>query len=217
MNDIHTERRRFWSRVKADNSGHWLWVGGLRDNGYGMFAVRKPDGRWTQTTAQRFAYQDLKGSIPDGYEVDHLCRVRHCVRPEHLEAITVEENRKRRDRKVIFNVPLDFKPLPIIPSKPTPPPKIDRSKYCLNGHEYAIAGKIPNGKGRTGKAIFTCAECRRIQSVKKRNGNAAKNRKSCPKGHPYSGENLITRTKVKNGNPYTARECRACTRKGFTL
>ena len=48
--------------------------------------------------AHRMAYTEAKGPIPDGLEIDHLCRVKTCVNPEHLEAVTRRENMLRQDR-----------------------------------------------------------------------------------------------------------------------
>jgi hypothetical protein len=211
--DGFTEQRRFWCRVRQGENGSWVWIGGTRDNGYGTFAVKTKQGRWTQTTSHRFAYQDQVGIIPEGFEVDHLCLVRNCVRDDHLEAVTVQENRLRRDRKARFNVPTNLKPLPIIPVKPIQPPKPDRTKFCKNGHEYAIVGRRVNGFRRdTGKRMYTCNECRKIDMAKKSKHNAAGDRTHCPQGHPYSGENLINKIKMKNGRPYNSRQCRICVR-----
>jgi hypothetical protein len=64
----------------------WEWGGGLMGGDYGTFDNR---------AAHRFAYEFLVGPIPDGLHLDHLCRVRHCVNPDHLEPVTVEENNRR--------------------------------------------------------------------------------------------------------------------------
>jgi len=68
----------------------WLWTGALIHNGYGVMTL---DGR--RQLVHRLAYQFFVGPIPDGLQIDHLCRVRHCLRPEHLEPVTAQENSLR--------------------------------------------------------------------------------------------------------------------------
>ena len=75
----------------------WEWTGcRSKTTGYGQF---KPDGRRGAklSSPHRFSYEYHIGPIPDGQEVDHLCKVRHCCNPQHLEAVTVQVNRKRRN------------------------------------------------------------------------------------------------------------------------
>lgn len=90
---VPTREQRFWEKVDKTETC-WLWTGTkttlVADRGYGLFRV---DGR--QTTAHRFAYELAKGPIPDGLELDHLCRVRQCVRPSHLEPVTHYVNMMR--------------------------------------------------------------------------------------------------------------------------
>lgn len=73
---------RFWRKVEFTDSC-WLWTACVQPNGYGQFA----DAR-----AHRWAYEFCVGPIPDGLQLDHLCRVRHCVNHDHLEAVTQREN-----------------------------------------------------------------------------------------------------------------------------
>jgi len=81
--------------VPEPNSGCWLWTKCTLPCGYGWMSV--PDG-WTgvlgrrQEAAHRVSYRLYKGDIPEGLEIDHLCRVRSCVNPDHLEAVTRREN-----------------------------------------------------------------------------------------------------------------------------
>ena len=71
-------------------SGCWLWLGTTKPYGYGNFAYMGESWR-----AHRFSYEHFKGPITKGLEVDHLCRVRSCVNPDHLEAVTHLENVRR--------------------------------------------------------------------------------------------------------------------------
>lgn len=154
-------------------------------------------GRWTQTTSHRWAYEDQVGPIPDGWEVDHLCRNRACLRPDHLEAVPLAENRRRRDIRYSPPVDRSAKALPVIPDRPAPTQRRDPAVECLNGHRYADTGWVKNGRHRT------CAECRRLAYMAKRKGGANVDKTHCPQGHPYSVENTYIR---KRGG----RECRTC-------
>lgn len=91
----HRPRRdpleRFLEKVSVDASGCWPWVGALKSNGYGSF--RGVDH--TVVHAHRFSYELFVGPIPEGLALDHLCRVRHCVNPDHLEPVTARENGRR--------------------------------------------------------------------------------------------------------------------------
>jgi hypothetical protein len=80
---------RFWAKVNKDGPGGcWLWTAGKNGNGYGAFNIRKGLNRG----AHRVSYEALVGPIPDGLDLDHLCRVRACVNPAHLEAVTRQVN-----------------------------------------------------------------------------------------------------------------------------
>ena len=100
----------FWAKVFVEfTSGCWLWVGAVTGTGYGNFAIRRKT-----VNAHRVAYTALVGPIPGNMELDHLCRVRACCNPTHLECVTHAEN-VRRGNAAAFH----------------------RDKtHCPKGHEY---------------------------------------------------------------------------------
>lgn len=74
-------------------SGCWNWIRVVASNGYGhAYANRRPTG------AHRLYYEKYKGPIPRNLQIDHLCRNRRCVNPNHLEAVTARENTRRSPR-----------------------------------------------------------------------------------------------------------------------
>ena len=96
----------FWARV--DKSANcWLWTGSINNAGYGRIA-RSGDG--VGGLAHRISYELEAGPIPAGLEIDHLCRVRACVNPAHLEPVTRAENVRRAAAAIT---------------------------HCRQGHEYA--------------------------------------------------------------------------------
>lgn len=106
---------RFWEKVEKGD-GCWLWTGARsRRNGYGFFRVstHAPDG---SRFAHRVAYELTVGPIPDGLQIDHLCRNTGCVRPDHLEAVEPRTNTLRG----------------------TAPAAINAAKQtCLRGHPFS--------------------------------------------------------------------------------
>lgn len=83
---------RFMRFVQQTDSC-WLWTGSLSHKGYGQFTWQGHTPRTVR--AHRLSHRMFIGPIPEGFEIDHLCRVRNCVNPIHLEAVTHDENVKR--------------------------------------------------------------------------------------------------------------------------
>lgn len=98
------------------NSGCWLWVGSVGHDGYGRMRV---NGVTRQ--AHIVSYVEFKGKIPTGLELDHKCRVRCCVNPAHLEAVSHSVNVRRGDSPRV--------------SRET---KTNKTGKCRRGHVYDL-------------------------------------------------------------------------------
>lgn len=69
-------------RLSEESGDCWLWTRRLDKDGYGRITVNKRPAR-----AHRVSYETFVGPIPEGLELDHLCKVRRCVNPKHLEPV----------------------------------------------------------------------------------------------------------------------------------
>ena len=90
----YTKQQRieaFWVKVEKTSSC-WNWLGYIKKDGYPAFRYNEKMGN-----AYRFSYELFKGDIPEGLQIDHLCRNRSCVNPAHLEAVTRKINLLRGD------------------------------------------------------------------------------------------------------------------------
>lgn len=91
---------RFFTKFKVDPvTGCWVWTGSTgfhpryRQHRYGQIILWDAKTRTrTLTTAHKFAYLHTKGPVPAGYDVDHICENKLCVKPAHLQAIPHSEN-----------------------------------------------------------------------------------------------------------------------------
>ena len=131
---------RFWSKV--DRSGEcWVWIGAKDDRGYGFFRVAPKTVR-----AYRFAYEMLVGPIPQGLELDHLCRNHSCVNPAHLDPVTHRENNRRGVAGAVATVRQQAK------------------THCPQGHPYDEANTMIR-RTKLGNPERHCRECNRVQSL----------------------------------------------------
>lgn len=142
-----TPEQRFWDKVWLGD-GCWLWTGKLRTGaspghgkevGYGQFY----NGHRT-VGPHRFAYELMVGPIPEGLVIDHLCRERACVNPDHLEAVTTQENILRGLAPTAENA---------------------SKTHCVRGHELSGDNLYVPPKG--GRYCRTCREA--VQKGRKRN------------------------------------------------
>lgn len=124
-----TVEQRFLQYVDRTDSC-WLWTGGINQHGYSKFW----DGQ-KLTSGHRTSFALFVGPLVDGMEIDHLCRVRHCVNPAHLEQVTPRTN-------VVRSVS---------------PAAINAAKTeCASGHPLAGENLILSPEG-----YRYCRECRR--------------------------------------------------------
>lgn len=83
--------KRAFSKISFEDRGYknkcWIWTGGWTGAGYGQFTINKK-----KVTTHRWFYSQFIGEIPEGYQVDHLCRQIKCCNPWHLEAVTPKVN-----------------------------------------------------------------------------------------------------------------------------
>ncbi len=85
---------RFRDKVLAESPHEcWLWTGFISNSGYGRIGTYGEPMKVGY--AHRVSWELLRGPIPEGFEVDHLCRNRWCVNPDHLEPVPPEENIRR--------------------------------------------------------------------------------------------------------------------------
>jgi hypothetical protein len=125
------------ARIVRDELGCWLWTGNLNAQGYGTGTY----WRYGKQLAHRLVWMVLRGTMPTGLEPDHLCRVRRCVNPDHLEWVTHRENILRGE---------------------APAARHARVTHCPRGHEYTPANTSMDGGSRM------CRECNRRRAAMNR-------------------------------------------------
>ena len=114
--------------IPEPNSGCWLWMAALKRDGYAKFT--------SHSTGHKMAFLHWNGVVPEGKEIDHICGVKCCVNPQHLQAITHKEN-------VAKSGSWDFN---------------RRKTHCPKGHPYSGENLYISGTNRQ------CNICRRERS-----------------------------------------------------
>lgn len=182
----------FWGKVKKTPTC-WLWTGATSEKGYGHFGA---GGR--SRLAHRVAYELIVGVIPEGLTIDHLCRVRNCVNPDHLEPVTGAENTRRGHAGKHF---------------------ADRTR-CPKGHPYDEQNTRYSKRGtrvckacqdamtrayreRSPEKVRAQYDSRNRRRNEARQANPATPKTHCLNGHPYDEANTSIRSDGR-------RQCKAC-------
>lgn len=132
---------RFWIKVQKSD-GCWNWTGAQNGVGYGVIGSGGKHG--SIVCAHRLSYEIAHGPIPEGLVIDHLCRNRACVNPDHLEPVTQGENVARGNRR------LGRKPGPNT-----------LKSHCPQGHPYSGDNLKINADGHR-----SCRQCLRDTAMR---------------------------------------------------
>lgn len=190
---------RFRSKLVSSENGCWIWTGSKDRAGYGRCVLNRRVasalGVSRSQAAHRHCYEILVGPIPEGHDLDHLCRVPACVNPDHLEPVTRSENLRRG--KGYGGVLSEG----ALPQQAKAMAERNRAKtHCPQGHPYDRANTIVQRDGSR-----KCAECNRARMrVPPRPP-----RTQCRHGHDITDPaNVYMRTSW-NGKRYP--QCKRCT------
>ncbi|WP_432110795.1 HNH endonuclease signature motif containing protein [Streptomyces sp. YPW6] len=120
---------RFLAHITDTPAGCWQWTGYLMPNGYARISVAGE-----RQYAHRVAYEAMVEPIPEGLVIDHLCRNRGCVNPEHLDAVTQRTNVLRGESQAAARA---------------------RQTACVRGHAFDRTNTY-----RAGNGTRKCRKCR---------------------------------------------------------
>ena len=129
MRRVRDVAERFWSHVDRGRGRDdcWLWTGSLNHLGYARFYITIAPRVRVSIGAHHWAWEQYHDPVPEGLELDHLCRVRHCVNPAHLDPVTHQENARRGTSPVAANA---------------------RKTHCPQGHPYSPENTRISPKGK---------------------------------------------------------------------
>ena len=140
---LESVESRFWAKVEKSEAC-WLWTAAKFRGGYGEFQLGRRAVR-----AHRVAYELVIGPILPGLQLDHLCRVRECVNPSHLEAVTAAENIRRGLGGAHNRV----------------------KTHCPRGHPYDEANTYITKRGH--RACRKCDAAAKARTVRMRRGESS--------------------------------------------
>lgn len=139
------ETERLLSKIEYDTiGGCWLWSAYTNDDGYGVFTVAGP--RWL--LAHRAAYTALVRRVPDDMTVDHKCRVRCCINPDHLRVVT-----KRRN---------------VLENSASAPAANAAKTHCKRGHPFTPENTYVRPDVKPGNSSRDCVACRTDRDRRRR-------------------------------------------------
>jgi hypothetical protein len=170
----------------------WIFTGRISRDGYGIFDVHSIGVR-----AHMASYLISTGTLPDGLDLDHLCRVRKCVRPSHLEPVTRQINVLRGVSPVAQQV--------LVTHCPNGHPYDEQNTYMKHGHRGCRVCDAARAREKRRQARVLREQQRLIDPSVGGPSRWRADLTHCKRGHPFNEENTY----------YTAkgyRKCRACIR-----
>lgn len=180
-----TAEELLWRKIDKRVPGEcWPWTGSRDPKGYGKAKIKK-----RSVSAHRMAYELSVGPIPDGYEIDHLCRNTSCCNPAHLEAVTPAENMRRRSIA---------------------------QTHCKRGHEFTPENTYLVGKDKRRRQCRACTivAARRHDRARRARIKAERGplpprplKTHCKSGHPYDEKNTYW---YSDRRGFDRRGCRQC-------
>lgn len=129
---------------KNGADGCWVWTGSITKWGYGAYRPARALG--LSDVAHRTVYQVLVGPIPEGLVLDHLCRNKRCVNPDHLEPVTDRVNQLRAPNSVLSRALGNA-----------------AKTHCKHGHEFTLENTYEHGGSRYCRACNRDAQRRQAQ------------------------------------------------------